>query len=375
MSSARIVEVARDRAGCLRFWRAGLAPYAGDPHFVTPLFADCRHQWSPDHPFFEHAETVHLVAVRDGRDVGRVAATVDRRQHEFEAEGLGLFGWFECERDAATAHALLDAAAAWLRDRGCDRVRGPLSYTTNGISGLLLEDDEPGPPVFGMAYNPDWYRDLLADWGLTKAKDLVALWLDRPEQPVPLLEKITRRLTERRGVRLRPMRTSRDGYAADVEHILAIYNGAWERNWGFVPLTEAEIRDQARSMKPVLVPDLVLFAEREGRPVAFSLTLPDLNQALRHIRGRLWPWSLARFLWEQRRIDAARVLTLGVLPDWRRSGLDAALIHATMQGAGRHGIDGGECSWILEDNELMIASLIRSGARVYRRYRVYERAL
>jgi GNAT superfamily N-acetyltransferase len=360
----------------VRFWRAGLSPYDGDPHFVVPLLADCLSRWNPRvDPFFRHAEVRHFVAVRDGRDVGRIASTVDRVHDEFHGDRTGFFGWFETENRPETARALLDAAAGWLRERGRDRVRGPLSYTTNGISGLLVADERPGPPVVEMAYNPSWYPSLVESWGLAPAKDLVAYWHDVQPEDDPRLTRITRRVIERGKFRLRSIRTDRKGFAEDVEHILRIYNAAWERNWGFVPLTADELRHQAAAFKPVLIPSLMLFAERDGLPVAFSLTLPDVNLMLARIRGRLWPWSVLTLLRWKRRLQTVRVITLGILPECRGVGLDAAMIHESICRGRKLGITGAECSWMLEDNEAMLASIRQSGAREYRRYRLYEKAL
>jgi hypothetical protein len=372
----RIVPVGHSRGDLVRFWRAGLAPYEGDPHFVVPLLADCAARWNPTvDPFFEHARVRHFVAVRDGRDVGRVAATVDRRQDEVHGDRTGLFGWFECENRPETAHALLDAAAAWLRDEGRDRLRGPLSYTTNGISGLLVRDDRPGPPVVDMPYNPPWYRDLLESWQLVQAKDLVAMWIETPKTIDPRITRIAGRILERGKFRLRSIRTDRKGFAEDVEHVLRIYNSAWEKNWAFVPLTADEIRHQAKAFRPILVPDLLLFAERDGMPVAFSLALPDANVMLAKIRGRLWPWSVVTLLRWKGRVRTLRILTLGVLREWRRTGLDSALIHETIVRGAKMGITGGECSWMLEDNEAMLASIRQAGGYEYRRYRLYEKGV
>jgi GNAT superfamily N-acetyltransferase len=353
-----------------------LPPYEGDPHFVVPLLADCLQRWNPKKdPFFRHAQVRHFVAVRDGRDVGRIAACVDQLQDEIHGGALGHFGWFETEDRPETAHALLDAAAAWLRERGRDRVRGPLSYTTNGISGLLVRDDRPGPPVIDMAYNPPWYEPLLESWGLAKAKDLVAYWMNTPKEDDARLVRITNRMLERGKLKIRSIRMDGKGFIEDVEHVLRIYNGAWEKNWGFVPMTPDEIRHQAKSFKPLIVPDLVYFAEHEGLPIAFALTLPDANVMLGKIRGRLWPWSILTLLRWKGRIHTSRTITLGVLPPWRGKGLDAALVlEATRRGRGV-GISGGECSWMLEDNEPMLSSIRQAGGFEYRRYRVYEKSI
>jgi GNAT superfamily N-acetyltransferase len=372
----RIVPLDHARRGDLvRFWKAGLGPYRGDPHFVTPLLHDCVARWSPKSAFFRHARAAHFVAVRDGRDVGRVAAAVDEVQDRVHGDRTGLFGWFETEDRRETAHALLDTAADWLRAEGRDRVRGPLSYTTNGISGLLVEDQRPGPPVVDMAYNPPWYAGHLESWGLAPARDLVAFWIDVPPTTDERLARITRRVRERGRFTLRPIRTDRKGFAEDVEKVLEIYNGAWERNWGFVPLTPDEIREQARAFRPVLIPDLLLFAEQDGRAVAFLLALPDVNVALRRIRGRLRPWSLLLLAWSLRRIRQGRVLTLGILPEFRRTGLDAALIHESIEAGRRAGWTGSECSWVLDDNRPTIQAIEQAGGRRYRTYRLYERTL
>jgi hypothetical protein len=370
-----VKRVARDRAGRIRFWRAGLAPYDGDRHHVTPLLMDQHARWSPEHPFFRHAEAQHFVAHRDGHDVGRIAACVDERHDEYQGGRVGFFGWFECEERAETATALLGAAAAWLRERGRETIRGPLSYSTNGLSGLLVEDAQPGPPALDMPYNPPWYADLLAAWGLRGVKDLIAFWVPTPKPGTDWLERlarVVRRIEKRGNYVLRPVRTDAAGYAEDVEHVLDIYNAAWEKNWGFVPMTPDEIRHESRTMRQLLLPSMLLFVERAGEPVAFSLTLPDMNQALRSIHGRLWPWSTARLLLAKRRIRRGRMITLGVKPEHRRAGLETALILRSLQGSHRLGWEGAECSWVLEDNDLMSTAIKRIGGEPYRRYRIFE---
>jgi len=326
-------------------------------------------------PFFRHAQVQHFVAVREGSDVGRIAATIDRVHDEIHGPGTGFFGWFETEDRAETAHALLDAAGAWLRDRGAKCVRGPLSYTTNGISGLLVHDDRPGPPLIDMAYNPAHYAGHVESWGLVKAKDLVAFWHDVATADAPRLLRITKRIIDRGGFRLREIRTDRKGFAEDVDHVLRIYNQAWVKNWGFVPLDEDEIRHQAKAFKPILEPSIMLFAERDGIPIAFLLALPDANVMLSKIRGRLWPWSIVKLLLWKRRIRTVRVITLGILPQWRGVGLDSALIVESLARGRKLGITGAECSWMLEDNEPILASIRSIGAREYRRYRLYEKSL
>jgi ribosomal protein S18 acetylase RimI-like enzyme len=208
-----------------------------------------------------------------------------------------------------------------------------------------------------MAYNPPWYPDLLASAGFEGAQDLVALWVETPQTPDARLARITKRALKRGGFTIRQIRLDRRGFAEDIDHVLRIYNVAWEKNWGFVPMTEAEFREEGDQV------------------VAFSLTVPDANRALAKIRGRLWPWS-ALTLWSAlKRVDTGRTITLGVLPEFRRSGLDAALIHESAVYAQQIGLRGSECSWVLADNTAMLGAIEQTGGVAYRWYRIYERPL
>ena len=373
--SVDVVPLGRSRGELHRFWKAGLPPYAGDPHFVVPLRMDCFDRWAGDHPMIAEAPSQHFIVQRDGRDVGRIAACTDLVAERIHGERIGNFGWFECENRTDSAHALLDAAASWLRERGRDRVRGPLSYNTNGISGLLVRDDAPGPPALDMSYNPPWYAELITSWGFEKAKDLLSFWLPTEAHPPGRYKRVVERLRKRGKLTVRTIRLDARGFAADLDHVLTVYNAAWAKNWGFVPMNEAEIRHQAKSFKPLLHKDFALFAEVDGEVVGFLLGIPDFNQALSKIRGRLWPWSVVRLLLARRRIDRVRVLTLGVLPEKRRLGVEAILIHDVFARAHRNGMAGGECGWILEDNRLMVAGLEEAGGHAFRAYRVYEAAL
>jgi GNAT superfamily N-acetyltransferase len=226
-----------------------------------------------------------------------------------------------------------------------------------------------------MPYNPPWYPELLEGWGLRPSRDLVAFWVDARSEGLDRFGRVARRALERGGYTLRAIRTDARGFEADVDHVLRLYNAAWEANWDFVPMTEDEVRHEARAMRAILEPSLVLFAEHEGAPVGFSLTLPDMNRALQRIRGRLWPWSLVRLLLAKRAIRRGRVITLGVVPGHRRSGLETALILRSIEHAEALGWDGAECSWVLDDNELIISAIERVGGRLDRRYRIYDRRI
>jgi GNAT superfamily N-acetyltransferase len=363
-----------DRDGVEAFIRFPWSVYEGDECWVAPLLADMRTKLDPDaHPFHRHSDVQLFLATRDGRPVGRIAAIHNRRHVGHHDEPVGFFGFFECERSARTAGALFDAAGRWLRDRGLEAMRGPASFSTNEEAGLLVQGFGR-PPCVMMPYNPPWYEELIREHGFREARTLVAYWHDDAEPPAYLerAEKlIGRRYPE---VSVRAMRM--DEYWEEVERIQAIYNAAWRENWGFVPMTDAEFRHMARDLRHAVDPGLALIAEDgDGEPVAFSLSLPDVNQALRHADGRLFPFGLLKILWHRRKIDTVRVVTLGVVEAYRGKGIDALLYLETFRRGAARGYYQGEFSWILEDNEAMRRPLEKFGARIYKRYRLYDRPL
>lgn len=348
-----------------------------DPRWVPPLRMAVRTVLDPrKHPFHRHAEVAYFLAERGGRAVGRVAAVVNHLHNEFHQEKTGFFGLFECDDDAEAARGLLATAAAWLRERGMERVRGPVNFSTNdehASPGVLIEGFDTAPMIM-MSHNPPYYGGLIEGAGFEKAKDLVAFWLEGIDPP----ERIVRgaeRLATRAGVTVRSLDMAR--FDAEVDAIKSVYNAAWARNWGFVPMTDAEFAHMARELKPIVDPHLCLIAEAaDGEPVGFSLALPDFNQALRKLPdGRLFPFGFLRLLRAKRRIDRLRVITLGFKPGYQHIGLGYTLYLRTWQIGVSRGYRAGEASWILEDNLDMRRPLENMGGRAYRRYRVYEKAL
>lgn len=369
------VEPVRGRRDLRRFIDLSWRINAGDPNWVPPLRSDLMTVLRRDkHPFHQHASVEYFLAWRGDRVVGRIAAIVNRTHVEFHEEPLGFFGFFEVERDQEAASALLAAAEDWVRARGMERIRGPASFSTNDEAGLaVLVDGFEHPPAIMMAHNPPYYAELIEGAGYEKAKDLLAYMVEGPTPPERLVEGV-RRLQQRVGVRIRPVDVRRFG--DEVAIIKGIYNTAWARNWGFVPLSDAEFDHLARQLRPVLEPRLCLIAEVGDEPVGFALALPDYNQALRHLKdGRLFPFGIFKLLWYRRRIDAARVLTLGLKPGFRRMGIDAMLYLRIFEEGTKLGYKRAECSWILEDNWDMRRGLERLGAYVYKTYRLYEKAL
>ena len=352
------------------FIRLPWSIYESDRTWVPPLLHDMRVLMDPKrHPFYEHSETQAFLALRGDRPVGRVMAIHNRRHVEFQDENVGFFGFYECEDDAAASGALLDAAAAWLRERGLEAMRGPASFSTNEQVGLLVDGFED-PPAVLMTYNPRYYEDQLLGYGLKPSKTLVAYDL-HASRPPEYLVRAAETVGRRTKVTVRPL--SKRGFDRDLEIIKSLYNAAWEQNWGFVPMTDEEIDHMAKELKPVVDRRLVLIGEDpQGRPVGFALALPDLNQVLRHLNGRLFPFGVLKALWLRRKVDRLRVLTLGVLQEYRGRGLDALFYLGIFRGGNDQGIDRGEFSWVLEDNDLMRRALERMGAHVYKRYRLFD---
>ena len=376
LSRARRVEV-RPLAGKRElklFRRLPWRIYRDDPLWVPPLLMDVNTVVGGKHPFHRHADVAYFLAWRGDRPVARVAAVVNHSHNDFTGDRLGFFGLFESEDDLEAASAVLTTAERWLRERGMERVQGPMNLSTNEelCSPGILVDGFDTPPMVMMTHTPRYYAALVEAAGYGKAKDLLAYYLADGTPPQRLVDGVAR-LQRAEGVVLRAIDTK--DFEGEVERVKAIYNSAWEQNWGFVPMTDAEFDHMAKSLKPVVEPKLVLIAEVKGEPVAFAIALPDFNQVLKRLNGRLFPFGVFKLLWYKRKINAARVLTLGIKPGFRRKGLDAMMYLKLFRDGPPIGFPRAECSWILEDNWEMRRGLERMGAYIYKTYRVYEKGL
>jgi GNAT superfamily N-acetyltransferase len=345
-----------------------------DPNWVAPLRMSVGAALDRrKHPFHRHAEVAYFVAERGGRVVGRIAAVVNHAHNEYHGDRVGFFGLFEAENDQPVADALLERAAAWLRERGMEAMRGPMNLSTNeeiASPGVLVEGFDT-PPMAMMTHNPPYYRELLEGAGLEKSKDLLAYWLEHHGVPERLVRGYERVL-KREGVMIRSLDLKR--FRQEVDTIKKIYNAAWTQNWGFVPMTDAEFEHVAKDFRPIVDPELCLIAEVRGEPVGFSLALPDIHQAMKHIpSGRLFPLGIFKFLWHRRKINGVRVITLGFKPGYQHLGLGTAFYLRTWQNGTARGYDRGEASWLLEDNFPIIRAMEQIGGREYKRYRIYER--
>lgn len=348
--------------------------YKDDLHWVPPLLME-RHEFldPSKNPFFLHADVALFVARRGGEIAGRIAAVEDRNYNAFHESRTAYFGLFECVNDPEVAAALVGAARDWARWRGLDTLLGPMNLSTNYEIGLLVEGFD-SDPYLQMPYNPRYYGALLEGCGLKKAKDLYAWERSAATPPPERFARIADKIRSHEQVQLRSVNLR--NFAAEVARIKEVYNAAWEHNWGFVPMTDAEFDKLARDLRQFIAPDLALVAECHGEPIAFALTVPDYNQALKKLNGRLTsfglPIGLARLLWHARNINRVRLMALGVKAGWRRRGIDAVLVVETIRRTHELGYDGGEVSWTLEDNDLVNRAIEACGCTRSKLYRMYE---
>lgn len=368
------VVVADGKSGLKEFVELPWSIYGNDPHWVPPLRIAVKELLDrAKHPFYANAEAEFFLARRDGKTVGRIAAILDRNHNKFHEEKAGFFGFFESADDQDVANALLKKATEWVRSRGAEFIRGPVNPSTNYECGTLVEGFESSPMVM-MTYNPRYYPKLLEKAGLRKIKDLHS-WINTPDGVD--LEKIGRvadRALKRHGVTVRPVNLK--DFQGEVARIWDVYNAAWEKNWGFIPMTREEFFLQGKEMKQILKPEMVLIGESGGRMIGFALALPDVNVALKPANGKLLPTGLVKILYYQRKIRAVRVVALGVVEEFRRSGVAAGFYAELVRNARKLGYNQEcEMSWILEDNVLMTRSLELMGAKRTKTYRLYQMGL
>ena len=367
-----VIAPALSRADRRRFVELPYLLYAHHEQWVPPLRRDEWRRLSRRHnPFHDHADVRLWLAWRSGRVVGRVAGIDDRLHNETHGERITWFGFFEAA-DEAVATALLRVVEQHARTCGSTAVRGPANPSLNESVGLLVDAFDDAPYIL-MPYNPPSYPTFVEAAGYRKAKDLLAWDFD---MRVPLPDRVRRigeRLARRGGVHIRTVRRTRAGFAADLELLKSIYRAAWAGNWGFVPPTDAEIERLAFDLKPVLDPELVLFAEVGGEPVGVVVAVPDVNQVLKRMKGRLLPFGVFHFLRRARIITRSRVILLGVLPVFQRQGLYPLLVAELYRRGLARGYQGGELSWTLEDNDAINAGIVAAGGQRRKTYRIYEK--
>jgi GNAT superfamily N-acetyltransferase len=363
-------ETKRDLLEFIKFpWEV----YKDDPNWVPPLLVERKVFFDKKkNPFFQHADVIFYLAKRNGKTVGRITGIVNYKHIETHQEKVGFFGFFECIKEYEVAKLLLDSVRQWLKSKGMEIMRGPANYSSNEEWGFLTEGFD-SPPVIMMTYNPPYYLEFMESYGMVKAKDLYAYYIDKNRLPPERVNKMAELIKKRENITIRAINMK--DFPGEVARIKQIYNAAWSKNWGFIPMTDDEFNHLAKSLKQVIDPHLVFIAEVAGKPAGFALALPDLNQALIKLNGRLFPLGILKLLWHTKiknKINGVRIITMGVVHEFQKRGIDTVFYVETFDVGIKRGYTWAEMSWVLEDNVMMNRVLDLLGATLYKKYRLYE---
>ena len=349
------------------------ALYSGDPHWVPPLLKDEYQMFRPDrNPFYAHAEVALFLAYRGTVPCGRIAAVINHRHNEFHHEKTAFFGFYEAEYEEEISFALFAAACDFARENKMTLLRGPMNFSTNETCGMLVDGFERDPVVM-MPYNPAFYPRRVEDFGMKKAMDLYSYLYDGEDPHTQRILRLARAVASRHSYGLRPI-TKKNVFRI-LDDFKDVYNRSWEKNWGFVPMTPAEMDHLAVQLKDVLEPGLAFLLLDGETPIGASVSLPDINHVLKALNGRVTLRGLFRAKKAFDGINTVRTLIMGVAPQYRKRGLELLLIAETIRQGMKKGYRFADLGWILEDNELMNRELENMGAKIYKRYRVYEMAI
>ncbi|MDR3611460.1 MAG: hypothetical protein P4L27_12910 [Ignavibacteriaceae bacterium] len=372
MNDIKIFPV-RSEKDRMRFIKLQWKFYKNDRYWVPPLIMDRKKILDVNkNPFFQHAEMEMYLAEQNGELVGRIAAIKNDLHNKTHNDKVGFFGFFECINDQKVANALFESARAWLKTKGFDTMRGPANPSSNDEWGMLLEgfDDEPR---LLMTYNPKYYLDLCDNYGLKKIKDLYAWKLESDKVlSSDKLRRVQEIAKQRAGLKITQLDIK--NFAKELEKVKYVYNKAWAPNWGFVPMTDAELDAMAKDLKPLVEAKLVLFGEIDNKLIGFALTMLDYNQVFKSMNGHLFPFNFLKLYTQKKKITWSRIITLGLIPEYQKRGLDAVFYWEIVNRARELGIKLGEASWILEDNEMMNRGAgdgVMNG-ELYKKYRLYD---
>lgn len=366
------VETRKDQREFIQLlWRL----YAGDPNWVPPIRQTQKELVGfRKHAFYENAEITNFLVSRNSQVCGRVSAIVNRGHNERYHEKRGFFGFFECIEDPQAASALLLAACQELKRKGMTDIRGPANPSLNYELALLVEGFD-SPPTFMMTYNPKFYERLITGFGFEKCQDLYAYDGDTSMIATvdPKLLFVVEELRRRFNVQVRKFDLK--NFLSEVRLFLDIYNRSLVGTWGFVPMSDAEVRQQAKGLRHLLVPELTSVIEVDGKPIGSGLGLLDFNPIIKAIDGRLFPFGFLKLIFGKRKLKRVRLLSTNVIPEYQKWGFGLLALERMLPGAIKMGVTHGEFSWVLESNHLSRASLERAGMRRAKTYRLYDRSL
>jgi GNAT superfamily N-acetyltransferase len=346
--------------------------YKDDPNWVAPLISEQYKFFNPRHnPYYQHSEVQLFVATEDGRVVGRISAHTNTQHQKEHQEDIGFFGFFDCVNRKDVAQALFNAAADWNRNQGFASMRGPLNFSVNQEVGLLI-DGFDSPPMVMMRHDHPYYQDLFAACELTKTMDLYAYLSERTEMP-QRIDRLAALIEKRSGVTIRSLSKDKKELRKDIETVFEIYTKAWEYNWGNVPMTKAEFDHIVAELLPLADPELIFIAEKDGKPAGFSLALPNYNEVLKVMNGRINPITMIKALLAKQRISSARVITMGLIKEYQGRGIDSLFYYYSYKNGLPKGLIRGEFSWVLENNTMMIRVAEMLDAIPYKTYRIYDK--
>ncbi len=375
MANIEVVEV-ESPAQLKKFINYPNQLYKGDPNYVTPLYVERKEFFDREkNPFYKTASVKLFLAMRGKEVVGRIATCINYNHNQFHEEEVGSFGFFDCPDDYEIASLLLKVAMITLKKAGMEKMRGPMNFSTNHECGFLVEGFDT-PPTVMMTYNKPYLPRLAEKFGLKKVMDLLAYKVSEEDPISDRVQKVVDKMRERVQVTVRGIKMS--DFDNELQRVKAIYDAAWEPNWGFVPMGEDEFDFLAKNLKQIIDPELALIAEHDGQPVAFSLALPDINQALIHLKGRLYPVGLLKLLWHTKirnKVKGLRLVLFGVVPAFQKRGLEMVMYAENFHRGTSRGYGYAEMSWILETNELMRRAAEQMGGKMDKRYRIVEMPL
>ena len=370
MSDIHIIKV-ENQKDLMRFIKFQWKIYNGDKYWVPPLIMDRKKLLNKrKNPFYQHSEADFFLAERDGELVGRIGAIKNDLHNKYHNDKVGFFGFFECVNDQEVANALFDTAKKWLKEQGLTEMRGPANPSSNDEYGMLLEgfDDEPR---LLMTYNPKYYLDLCENYGLKKAKDLYAYKLEAEKVlSSEKMKRVSELAKKRAGMEIKQLNMKE--FNKELDKVKDVYNKAWAPNWGFIPMTEEEIDAMAKDLKPLVEPSLVLFGEIKGKTIGFALVMLDYNKIFKSMNGKLFPFGFLKLFTQKKKVRWVRIITLGIIPEYQKRGLDSTFYYEITSRAGKLGIKLGEASWVLEDNEMMNRGAQVMHGEIYKKYRMYE---
>jgi len=347
--------------------------YKGDPNYVPELFIAQRDLLKGTHPFFKHSKLTCFLAMDGNKIVGRIASIRNNTHIKYTRKDEGFFGFFDSIDNKDVSDKLFDAVVKWLKNEKLNGVIGPVNFSTNETCGVLV-DGFDSPPIVMLTYNKPYYANLLEHYGFKKEMDLYAYKLVVANITTANSAKNLEERLNKRGIVIRTMNMKK--FKSEVAKVKEIYNSAWDKNWGFVPMTDEEFDYMAKDLKMILDPDFALIAEYDGKPIGFSLFLPDINIILKKInRGRLFPTGLLKLLYYKSKIKQGRVITLGVVEKYRRMGIDACLYSKSVETARKKQYKFADASWMLETNIPMNRALQALNGKIYKTYRMYYKAI